>query len=190
MAAKNRLLISIILISIMLIGGTTGFTLIEGWSINDSLYMAIITISTVGFGEVHTLSESGRIVAVMLIVFALITIGYSATTIFVYLIEGQFVEDIRRKRIARIMGKIKDHYILCGAGKFGSEVASEFLRSGVDLVVIDKEPEKCSLSEQKGILFVKGDAQQNQALIEAKINNATCDNEKTRRERRKATHQW
>ena len=172
MTARNRLLVSIILILAMLVGGTTGFTLIEGWSINDSLYMAIITISTVGFGEVQPLSETGRIVAVLLIVFALITIGYSATAIFVYLIEGHFVEDIRRRQIARKMEKIKNHYILCGAGKFGREVASEFLRSSVNLVVIDKEPELCSLSEQKGILFVKGDAQHDQALIEAKINTA------------------
>ena len=172
MTARNRLLVSIILILAMLVGGTTGFTLIEGWSINDSLYMAIITISTVGFGEVQPLSETGRIVAVLLIVFSLITIGYSATAIFVYLIEGHLVEDIRRRQIARKMEKIKNHYILCGAGKFGREVASEFLRSSVNLVVIDKEPELCSLSEQKGILFVKGDAQHDQALIEAKINTA------------------
>ena len=172
MTAKKRILTSLLLIVIMLAGGTTGFALIEGWPINDSLYMAIITISTVGFGEVQPLSESGRLVAVILIVFALITIGYSATAIFVYLIEGHFIEDIRRNRMAHLIEKMKGHYILCGAGKFGREVVSEFQRSNTDLIVIDKEPANSALAEQKGILFIKGNAEEDESLLKARIKNA------------------
>ena len=172
MTAQARIILAIVALTSVVLGGTAGFMLIEGWPFGDSLYMAVITVSTVGYGEVRPLSGAGRALAVAIIVVAVATLGYSATAIGAYLAEGHLVQDFRRRRMERAIRKLRDHYIICGGGRFGREVAEEFSRSHARFVVVDLEPEECEVATLKDALFVQGDAGNDEALNAAGVDRA------------------
>ena len=172
MSAQARIILAFILLTSVVLGGTAGFMGIEGWTFGDSLYMAVITVSTVGFGEVRPLSGAGRALAVVIIVFAVASLGYSATAIGAYLAEGHLLLDFRRKRMERAIRRLRDHYIICGGGRFGREVAAEFSRSDAPYVVVDLAPEECELAGFKDAVFVQGDAGNDEALQAARVDSA------------------
>ena len=95
MSAQLRILVAVGLITTVVLAGAVGFTLIEGWSLGEGLYMAVITVSTVGYGEVRPLSDAGRTLTVVLIVIAVATLGFSLTTINFSLLEGHLARDLR-----------------------------------------------------------------------------------------------
>ena len=129
MTAQARIIVAIVALSTIALGATAGFMLIEGWSLGESIYMAVITVSTVGYGEVRPLTANGRALAVAVILLAVATLGYSATAIGAYLADGHLVHDFRRRRMERAIRRLRDHYVICGGGRFGREVAEEFSRS-------------------------------------------------------------
>ena len=172
MTAQVRIILACALLTAVVLAATVGFMAVEGWSFGDSLYMAVITVSTVGYGEVHPLSGTGRALAVVIIVFAVASLGYSATAIGAYLAEGHLVRDFRRKRMARAIRRLHDHYIICGGGRFGREVASEFSRSRAHYVVVDLAPGECEMAAFNEAVFVQGDAGDDEALKAAGIARA------------------
>ncbi len=97
--------------------GTAGFKLIEGWSVADSLYMTIITISTVGFGEVHPLSSGGKLFTSIIIVAGLGTVIYTLTSVAQILLEGELAKVLGRRRMKTELDKLDDHFIICGFGR-------------------------------------------------------------------------
>jgi voltage-gated potassium channel len=172
MTARVRIILACVLLTGVALAGAVGFMLVEGWSFGDSLYMAVITVSTVGYGEVRPLSSAGRVLAVAVIVVAVGALGFSATSIGVYLAEGHLLHDLRRKRMERALRRLHDHYIICGGGLFGREVAAEFARSQAPYAVVDVDPDECDLGDLPGLPFVKGDAGDDQALREAGVERA------------------
>ena len=172
MSAQARIILAIILLSGIALGGTAGFMLVEGWSLGESLYMAVITVSTVGYGEVRPLSANGRALALAVIVLAVAALGYSATSIGSYLAEGHLVQDFRRRRMERAIRRLRDHYIICGGGRFGREVAQEFSRARAPYVVVDLEPEQCAIAALRDARFVQGDAGNDEALQAAGVDRA------------------
>ena len=172
MTAQARIIAALVALTTVVLGATVGFMLIEGWPLGDSLYMAVITVSTVGYGEVRPLSAGGRALTVAVIVLAVATLGYSATAIGAYLAEGHLVQDFRRKRMERAIRRLRDHYIICGGGRFGREVAAEFSRSRASYVVVDLEPEECAIATLRDALFVQGDAGNDEALLVAGVDRA------------------
>ena len=172
MTAQARIILAIVALTAVVLGGMAGFMLIEGWPLEDSLYMAVITVSTVGYGEVHPLSARGRVLAIVLIVLAVATLGYSATAIGAYLAEGHLVHDFRRRRMERAIRRLREHYIICGGGRFGREVAAEFSRARAPYVVVDLEPDECEIAEFRDVLFVQGDAGNDDALHAAGVDHA------------------
>ena len=172
MTARVRIILACILLTSVALAGTVGFMLVEGWSFGDSLYMAVITVSTVGYGEVQPLSSAGRVLAVGVIVVAVGTLGFSATSIGVYLADGHFLHDLRGKRMERALRRLRDHFIICGGGRFGREVAAEFARSQASYAVVDLDPDRCELAGTPGLPFVQGDAGDDQALREAGVERA------------------
>ena len=172
MTARVRIILACILLTSVALAGTVGFMLVEGWSFGDSLYMAVITVSTVGYGEVQPLSSAGRVLAVGVIVVAVGALGFSATSIGVYLADGHFLHDLRRKRMERALRRLRDHFIICGGGRFGRAVAAEFARSQASYAVVDLDPDECELAGTPGLPFVKGDAGDDQALREAGVERA------------------
>ena len=172
MTAQARIILAIVALSTIALGATAGFMLIEGWSLGESLYMAVITVSTVGYGEVRPLSANGRALAVAVILLAVAALGYSATSIGAYLAEGHLVQDFRRRRMERGIRRLRDHYVICGGGRFGREVAEEFRRADAPFVVVDLEPEECEIAAIRDALFVKGDAGNDEALQAAGVERA------------------
>ena len=173
MSPHRRFLVAIALLLGVTIVGTAGFALIEGWPLNDSLYMAVITISTVGYGEVQALSAGGRMFTTGLIVVAIIVIWYSATSLVAYLLEGSILPVWRRRRMERAIRRLTGHYIVCGAGKFGRAVAAELAGEQVPFVMVDQDPEHCECAGDESLLFVEGNAEEDETLLAAGIERAT-----------------
>ena len=172
MTAQTRIILAIVALSGIALGATAGFMLVEGWTLGESLYMAVITVSTVGYGEVRPLTANGRALAVAVIVLAVAALGYSATSIGAYLAEGHLVQDFRRRRMERAIRRLRDHYIICGGGRFGREVAEEFRRSHAPYVVVEPEPEECEIAQIRDALFVRGEAGNDEALQAAGVDRA------------------
>jgi voltage-gated potassium channel len=167
-----RFTIAFILFVLLVVTGTAGYALIEGWSLTDALYMTVITITTVGFGEVRPLSEAGRQFTIFFLLFSIATVGYSATILISYIFEGLIFKVFKERRMQWSVRRLKNHYIICGCGDLGREVAFEFKRSRARFVVIDRNPEQSELARDESILFLKGDAADDQVLIEANIGQA------------------
>ena len=168
----RRFVVAIALLVGITVVATLGFSLIEGWPLGDSLFMAVITISTVGYGEVHELSRTGRLFTSGLIVVAVITIWYSATSLVAYLLQGAFLSGWRRRRMDRAIRRLNGHYIVCGAGKFGREVAAELAREQVPFVMIDLDPDHCECAGDDSLLFVQGNAEEDETLLAAGVERA------------------
>ncbi|MCK4756468.1 potassium channel protein [candidate division WOR-3 bacterium] len=170
----QKFVLTIILIVLVIFGGTVGYQIIEGWSFIEALYMTIITISTVGFKEVGQLSNAGRIFTIFLILGGIIVITSGISLIFSSIIEGTFGEIIRRQRMEKKLAKIKNHFIICGFGAVGEDVVNEFIRENKPFVLIEKDKNVLNklLKEFPGIIFVIGDATDDEILKNAQIEKA------------------
>jgi voltage-gated potassium channel len=172
MNSLRRLIWSIgALVAIVFIG-TIGYEVIEGWSLLDSIYMTITTITTVGFREVHPLSDAGRIFTIFVIIGGVGGALYVLTNIMAYLLEGQFGITMGRRRMKNRIAKLKDHFILCGYGRVGQEIAQAFSEEGVPFVIIANDQQHIARAEKEGYLCLFGDATSDEVLKEAGIERA------------------
>ena len=167
-----RFSFAFLLLIVLIVGGTIGYAVIEGWSIADSLYMTFITITTVGYGEVAPLSPQGKTFTIFFLVFSVATVGYSVTTLIAFIFEGEILRAMQERRMTRQIKRLRNHYIICGGGGIGREVALEFQRSNARFVVVDRDPSRSELSGEDSILFVEGVAEDDSVLLEANIEKA------------------
>jgi voltage-gated potassium channel len=172
MRQSARFALALCLLITLIAGGTVGYTLIEGWSVSDSLYMTMITVTTVGYGEVQSLSDAGRLFTICLLLFSIAIAGYSVSTLISFIFEGRIVEILRGRRMDRALTSLSGHYIICGCGVVGKEVALEFRHAGVPFVVIERNPRDSELGRDESIIFVEGDASEEETLMEAGIDRA------------------
>lgn len=160
------------LLVIILLAGVLGYHYLEGWSLFDSIYMTVITLATVGYGETHPLSHGGRIFTIFLILGGMSIIFYALTEITTFVVEGEMTGILRRRRMNREIKKLKNHYILCGAGKSGEHVLHELRKTRRSCVVIERDPEKIRKLLHEGVPVVEGDATEDQILTSAGIDRA------------------
>ncbi len=172
MSPIRRLLWGIFALVIIIAAGAIGYVIIEGWSFIDALYMTIITITTVGYAEVHPLTSTGRIFSIFLIVGGVSGAVYTLSVVATYIIEGHLSTTLGRRRMERAVAKLKRHFILCGYGRVGQEIARIFSEEGVAFVIIDKDQESITIAEKNGHLYVSGDATDDEVLKEAGIERA------------------
>jgi len=170
----RRVAIIVIAIVAVFFGGTVGYMVIEGWSFNEAVYMTIITVSTVGYGEVRPLSEGGRIFTAALIVSGILLIATGANFIFSSIIEGTFGEILRRQGMQQKISKMNNHFVICGIGAVGEDIIHEFISANEPFVLIDREQEVlvALTREHPKVLYVTGDATHDDVLKHAGINNA------------------
>ncbi len=152
--------------------GTLGFVYVEGWSPFDSFYMTMITLTTVGYGEVHPLSYQGRVFASILMVIGVTTVFVSIAVIGETLLRLEMTDYFGRKRRDRMLKQISGHYIVCGAGRVGRSVIHELLRSEVEVVLIDNTVERVRWATDKGVICLVGDATKDEALKQARVETA------------------
>lgn len=154
------------------VGGTIGYSLIEGWSTWDAFYMTVITVTTVGYGEVHPLSHAGRVFTVVVLLTGVGAFFYAFSLLMALLSEGGFAERWERKRQSRMLDNLTDHFILCGYGRMGEIIAREFSRQHVTFVVIERNAERMHLAMDQGFLAVEADASNEDVLRKVRIDRA------------------
>jgi voltage-gated potassium channel len=156
----------------ILAGGTAGYMLVEGWNVWDAFYMTVTTVATVGYGEVHPLSPRGRLFTVALIFGGVGTLFYTVTLLATIIVEGGLHQRLERRRTARMLEQIKDHFIVCGYGRIGSIIAAELHQQGVPLAVIERDPERVRQAVDRGWLALEADASREEVLAKAGIHRA------------------
>ncbi len=167
----NLKIIFLALVALILIG-MAGFHYLEGWSWFDGFYMVLTTITTIGYGEVHPLSPSGRIFNTFVIItgVALVLLFFGGAT--QALLEFELQSVFGRRRMDREIGRLSDHYILCGAGRVGRSAARELARGSVPFILIDADQAKLARYSDEGWLTIVGDATQAAILRQAHIERA------------------
>ena len=168
----SRFRLPAVLLAIVIVFGTTGYMVVEGWNPLDAFYMTIITISTVGFSEIHPLGTAGRIFTSLLIVSGVGTMLYAFGVFAETLSEGHFLEFRRVRRLQRQVRELRDHFIVCGYGRMGTQVVREFQQSRRQYVVIDNNPEAVERLRHEDRLHIEGDAADEAILKEAGIEHA------------------
>lgn len=146
--------------------------LIENYTFLEGLYMTLITLTTIGFGEVKPLSEKGRLFTILLILVGIAFVASQLATLGNYIADGQFLQMYRRRRMKKKLARIRDHYIICGYGQMGKIVAAELLRYNLPVVIIEKSEEELLKLEELGLPYLQGDATEEEVLIEAGIDRA------------------
>ncbi len=156
----------------IVIFGTTGYIVVEGWGFLDALYMTIITISTVGYSEVHLVSKAGRLFTILLVFFGVGFTLYIAAAVVQFMVEGRIRIILGRRRLEKKIDRMKDHYIVCGYGRIGRVLCRDLKRKPLDLVVVEKNPELIPVMDADGVLYIGGDASDEENLIKAGIKRA------------------
>ena len=145
---------------------------IEHWSLSDAAYMVLITLATIGYGEVKPLSEAGRIFTSVLILIGVAGLSYTFTTVTGTLFEGHLTRQWERRRMEKRVAQLKNHYILCGYGRVGQQIARELLREGEAVVVIDSDQRELDHASAAGLPIVNGNASEDDTLRAAGIERA------------------
>ncbi len=152
--------------------GTVGYMIIEGWTPFDSLYMTVISLTTVGYSEIHPMSLIGKVFTMMLILTGIGSVAYIIGNISMQYIHPFFDFVIKEKRMEHILNKMKDHFIICGYGRIGRDVTMNLVKTDIPVVVVDKAPLAKADLEKHQVPVVVGDASHEEILEKAGINRA------------------
>jgi voltage-gated potassium channel len=152
--------------------GTIGYVIIEGWPVWDAFYMAMITVTTVGYREVHVMSRAGEAWTVVLLLAGVATLFYTASTLMALVVEGGLHTHLTRLRFNRMLDALSNHFIICGYGRIGSIIADEFRKQGVPFVVVDRSADRVNEIVGAGGIAVEGDASREDLLIKVGIHRA------------------
>jgi voltage-gated potassium channel len=173
LTTSRHFIISVLVLLAIIAFGAAGYMVIEGWNLTDALYMAIITITTVGFGEVHSISEVGRLYTIALIFLGGGFFIYGAGLVVQFFVEGSMKKILERRRLEKRISKIKDHYIVCGYGRIGKVLVKNLKNQrALQIVVVENNPELVEKMEEDKILYISGDATSEAVLLKAGIEKA------------------
>ena len=168
----RKLRISLLLMMAILAFGTFGYSFFEGMTLFEAFYMTLITISTVGFGEIKPLTEVGRLITVVVIVTGISTGTYTIGMVARIFIEGELSKFFGRRRLEKQISELKDHFIICGYGRIGRIICRELHADAIAFVVIDEDPAAAEKIAEEGFLFLQRDATLEETLEAAGIESA------------------
>src|ERR671924_165655 len=171
MRGLRNLRIILAALAILVAVGTAGFHYIEGWSWFDSFYMVLTTVTSIGYGEIHPLSNTGRIFNSVLICAGVLLLFLAIGSFTQALLEFELTDLFGRRKMEREIGRLSGHYIICGAGRVGISAARELANRPVPFVVIESDPARLE-EAGKNWLILPGDATQERTLRQAQIDRA------------------
>ena len=172
-SATGRRITVIVILSILLTAfGTAGYMLVQDYSFIEALYMTILTLSTVGFTEVHPLDNSGRIFTMILILLGVSFVAFSLAYFSQILLDGNLLETYRRRRLKKKLDQLENHYIVCGYGEMGQIIVGELLKHKIPVVIIESDESVLARLREKDLAFLSGNATDEENLISAGIRRA------------------
>ena len=167
-------LVIVILLAMFLVGlGTAGYMVIEDWNVLDSLYMTVITLSTIGYGEVNPVSQAGRIFTLVLIVMGVGFFLYVIGNVVQFLVEGRIRLILGRHKLDKQIGQLNNHYIVCGYGRMGRALCRYLIQKGLKFVVVEKNEARIPVMNTDHVLYVSGEATIEENLHKAGIKRAS-----------------
>ena len=173
--------LSILLVLLVLVLGPIGFLYVEqctvppAYRVNnfiDALYFSIVTLTTTGFGDIVPHSSASKLYVIFLLIFGVLTLTWALANAVAFIVEGHLSEVVRMKKMEKNIQSLKNHYIICGLGRVGREVVSQFRINSLDYAIIDKSKENLDEFLHDDELRVIGDATQDESLLEANIKAA------------------
>lgn len=170
---KSKIYTALLLLLALISVGTIGFMVLADYVFIDALYMTVITVSTVGFMEVKPLDLDAKIFTIFLIITSVTIFGYIISAVTDYISNNKLMEDIKHKKVKKSISKLKGHTIVCGYGRNGKQALSRLRSHKQNCVLIENDPELISEIDMEGdILYIKGDATDDEALLSAGVENA------------------
>ena len=167
-------LIIVVLLAVFLVAlGTAGYMVIEGWTIMDSVYMTVITLSTIGYGEVNPVSQPGRIFTLILIVMGVGFFLYVIGNVVQFLVEGRIRLILGRHKLDKQISHLNNHYIVCGYGRMGRAFCRYLIQKGLKFVVLEKNDDRIPVMNADHVLYIVGEATIEENLLTAGINRAS-----------------
>jgi len=165
---RHMLIIMVLIVS----SGCIGYSILEGYSFIDSLFMTVITLATVGYREIEPLSTPGKIFTIILIISGIGYFGYAVSQIIAFIVNGQLKDVFREKKMNKHINQMQDHFIVCGFGRVGKEVSRYLKEEDKSFIVIEKDLDKIQEALKLGFLAIFGDASDEIVLSKAEISKA------------------
>ena len=171
---KSKINTAISLLILLFFTGVFGFKLMSGYSWVDAVYMTVITVTTVGFGEVQPLDPQAKIFTVFLILTSVVIVGYAFKIITEYIISRNDISELKHKKMQKQIDSLSNHIIICGFGRNGKQAAKKLIMHKRSFVVIESNKELIEKHQNDTILFVWGDANEDEVLQLAGVDRAEC----------------
>jgi voltage-gated potassium channel len=163
---------AVVLLAGVVVVGTIGYVVLEGWGAWDAFYMTIITVTTVGYKEVHDLSRVGQVFTVALLLGGVGAALYTFTLLAAAIVEGRLPRRLQQRWHVRMLETIKEHFIICGYGRIGSIIARQLQRQNVPLVVVERDSHRIQEAIDDGMLAMEADASREEVLKRAGIDRS------------------
>src|ERR671917_1804371 len=170
--ALRRIESALLALGVIVVAGVLGYMVLEGWSFTDALYMTVIILTTVGYREVRPLDTSGQLWTMLLLITGVGTLFYAAVSSVELVVEGTVRGYFGRRRVQAAIGRLDGHFILCGYGRVGKQVAREFAADDVPFVTVEQDQDVLEECLAEGNLALLGDASDDEVLEEAGILRA------------------
>ena len=171
---RSKINTAVMLLVVLLLIGIVGFKIMSNLSWIDAMYMTVITITTVGFGEVQPLDDESKIFTVFLILTSVVIVGYAIKVITEYILSKNDVEEIKQKKMQKKIDNLKNHIIICGYGRNGKQAATKLLAYKKSFVIIEKDKEVFDKFQSELVPFVLGNANEDEVLLKAGVHRADC----------------
>lgn len=168
-ATVREIIVVFFFLLVLVVAGTMGYMLIEQWGWVDGLYFTFITLTTIGYGEIHELSTTGRFFTILIAALgigAFVFIGSRGVQVLL------ISHNLRESHMKRQISRMKNHYIICGYGRVGKRIVKDLINGGESFVVIDRAGEVIELLREEGIPFIEGDAEDEKTLNAAALKSA------------------
>ena len=170
---RSKIYTAITLLLILLVIGVFGFRFMSNYTWIDALYMTVITITTVGFGEVQPLDDTSKIFTIFLILNSVVIVGYALTIITEFILSRNNIEELKQKKMQKKIDGLNNHIIICGYGRNGKQAATKLLAHKQPFVIVEKNKEVIEKFEDENMPFVFGNANEDEVLLQAGIERAS-----------------